>query len=337
MATDRPDLASRLVLRRIGGFPAPGEGDLARFRATIDRTPLPRVLLRRGLAAVRDLVVPGADGTLPARLYRPRDARGVVLFLHGGGFVMCGLDSHEDICCRLARASGAAVLSLAYRLAPEHPFPAAPLDAFAAYEWLRGQRVGAVAVAGDSAGANLAAAVCRIALERGVPPPCHQLLFYPPTMGDAAVPSASEFAKGFVLDRATIAWFRSLYLPVPDEARSAWFAPAQAADFSGLPPATIVTAGCDPLRDEGLILAARLCDAGVPVRYRVIEGGVHGCLNFAFAYPKAARALRHGGRALRDAFAAGLGANAPIADAPVRPAMRPTRRRQAHGLHERPL
>ncbi len=132
--------------------------------------------------------------------------------------------------------------------------------------------------------------------------PCHQLLFYPPAMGGVAVPSGREFADGYLLDRAMIDWFRSLYLPAPDEARSDWFAPALAADLSGLPPATIVTAGCDPLRDEGLILAARLCQAGVPVRHRVIEGAVHGCLNAAFLYPKAARALRAGGRALRHAF-----------------------------------
>ena len=307
MATDRLDLPSRIVLRGAGGFAA-GGNDLAAIRARIDRVPLPRRLLRRGLAGVDDLQVPGAAGRLPARLYRPRRSRGLVLFLHGGGFVMCGLDSHEDICCRLARASGAIVLSLAYRLAPEHPFPAAPLDAFAAYRWLRseaksiGSSDDAIAVAGDSAGGNLAAAVCRIALEQGLAPPCHQLLFYPPATGDAAVPSGREFASGYLLDRAVIEWFRSLYLPVRDEARSDWFAPACAVDLSGLPPATIVTAGCDPLRDEGLILAARLCQAGIPVRHRVIEGALHGCLNFAFLYPKAARALRFGGRALRAAL-----------------------------------
>ncbi len=307
MVTDRPDLLSRVILRSARHV-VRGGLDLQGLRAAIDRPPLPRRVLRRGLASVDELRVPGSEGTLPARLYRTRGARGLVLFLHGGGFVLCGLDSHEDIACRLARASGASVLSLAYRLAPEHPFPAAPLDSFAVFEWLRSQRPAlgngcrAVAVAGDSAGANLAAAVCRIAHERGVEGPCHQLLFYPPTLGGETVASAREFANGFLLDRAMIEWFRSCYLPAPDATRSTWYAPALAPDLAAMPPTTIVTAGCDPLRDEGLVFAARLCAAGVPVRFRVLSGALHGCLNFAAVYPPAARALRDAGRAVREAL-----------------------------------
>ncbi len=308
MPTDRPDLLSRLLLRRLGdGFEGSGL-PLAAIRAQLDRPVLPRAILRRGLASVSDIVVPGASGALPARLYRPHRSRGLVMFLHGGGFVLCGLDSHEDIACRLARASGAAVVSVAYRLAPEHPFPAAPEDAFAAYRFLAdataelGPGRAGIAVAGDSAGGNLAAAVARMARDAGVRPPALQVLFYPPTLGRERTASADEFGRGFFLTADAISWFRSQYVPVDDEVQSPLYAPALADDLAGLAPALIVTAGCDPLRDEGELYAVRLRDAGVPCRDGRVRGALHGFLNFAPFYPPARRVLREAGQSIRRAL-----------------------------------
>ena len=309
---DRPDLISRAVLRALARLGAFGQADLATIRARADRVPLPRTWLRRGLA-VHDLHVPGAAGPLPARLYVPRRrARGHLLFLHGGGFVMCGLDSHEGICAALARASRARVLAVDYRLAPEHPFPAAPEDCFAAWRWLVAQADGPVAVAGDSAGGTLAAALCLMARDRGVAPPRAQLLFYPATTGREDVPSRALFAHGFLLTTEMLHWFERQYLGERGEGgrdeggrdeASPYYMPARAADLGRLPPALIVTAAFDPLRDEGQVYADRLRAAGVEVRYRCVPGTIHGFLNFHPVMPKARFVLRTTGRAIRRVLA----------------------------------
>ncbi len=308
---DRPDLISRLVLRALSGMSAFGHADLATIRARADRPPLPRRWLRRGLAAVQDGSVPGAAGPIRARLYVPRRARGLVLFIHGGGFVMCGLDSHEGICAGLARASRASVLAIDYRLAPEHPFPAAPEDCLAAYRWLvaqadvLGRGNPGVAVAGDSAGGTLAAALCLMARDRGVTPPLLQLLFYPATTGREDVPSRTLFATGFLLTTAMLHWFERQYLGERPDEPSPYYMPARAADLGGLPPALIVTAACDPLRDEGRVYADRLGAAGGRVAYACISGTIHGFLNFHPVMPKARAALRAAGRAVQRALDGG--------------------------------
>ncbi|MBE7210418.1 MAG: alpha/beta hydrolase [Gluconacetobacter diazotrophicus] len=304
----RPDLPSRLVLRMLPPFAEADSVDMAAARAATDRAPLPLAWMRRGLRAVREGEVPGAEAALRARLYVPRRARGLVLFLHGGGFALCGLDSHDGICAALARRSGASVLSVGYRLAPDHPFPAAPEDAFAAYRWLRDQagRLGGgterIVVAGDSAGGNLAAVLCLMARDRGVEPPVLQVLFYPPTTGREDVPSRTLFADGYWLSTAMMEWFERLYLGGRVDEASPYYMPARAADLSRLPPALIVGAAFDPLRDEGRVYAARLRAAGVAVRHREFPGTIHGFLNFHPFMPKAWLALREAGTAMRAAL-----------------------------------
>ncbi|MFT8920366.1 MAG: alpha/beta hydrolase [Gluconobacter oxydans] len=264
---------------------------------------------------VIDLRVPGAAELRPARFYLPYGkVRGVVLFLHGGGFVHCGLNSHHGICCRLARASGAAVLSFDYSLAPERKFPAAVEDVWAAFNWLAAEAWrwgGSVAVAGDSAGGTLAAVLCqkvrqvhRNGANPSLPAPVMQALYYPATLGREETPSREKFAQGYFLTKAMMEWYGSQYAASEDDLLNPDFAPALQKDLSGLPPAWIVTAECDPLRDEGALYARRLTQAGNMVSYTCARGALHGFLLFYPMMRKARRVLRQSGHALRTAFRA---------------------------------
>ena len=306
-------LTSRLLLRRLNRMvqsagPAP---DLARLREVTGRAVLPLWLGRLGLARVWEERVPAPDGGLAVRLYRPRRARpGLVVFLHGGGFVHCGLQSHDAICCRLARASRRLVASVDYPLAPEHRFPAAPEAAYAALLALAARRasLGAgasgLAVAGDSAGGNLAAVLCRLARERGGPAIDFQLLFYPVLDGLRETESRMALGRGHFLTEAGMRWYLAQYLDDAAHAADARFAPGLADDLAGLPPALVVTAEYDPLRDEGEAYAARLAGAGVPARSLRVGGALHGFLSFWPAPGSGRGAMRQGGRALRRALAA---------------------------------
>jgi len=317
------DTSTRLILsvvnRRTHGGRIPQ--NLAELRAFADRQMLPRWLPRLQLAAVEDRSIPGPECDLPIRVYRPRGVvRGVVLFLHGGGFVHCGLDSHDGICCRIASGSGAVVVSVAYRLAPEHRFPAAPQDGYAALCWIaaHGDELDAggsrIAVAGDSAGGNLAAVVAQMARDRGGPPIAHQVLFYPPTHGLEDVPSRHENGSGFFLTTDLMRWYLDQYIDAGHHYTSPYFAPCLAGDLSGLPAATIITAEFDPLRDEGLRYAEKLSAAGVPVDYRCYPGTIHAFLSFYPVQAKARDALSVAGRAIRSALRPPA---APTAVAPV--------------------
>ena len=266
LAGDRRDVARRReVLRRSAGWA------------------MPRL---RGVHAV-DRTIPGSDGPLDVRVYRSLAARAeppAVVFLHGGGFVTGDLDSHDGTCRLLAHETGAVVVSVAYRLAPEHPFPAAPRDALAAFRWVHANprelatRPGAVAVAGDSAGGNLAAVTCVAARDDGGPAPIAQGLIYPATDLRGGTRSMRLFADGYFLSSADIEWFLAQYLPDQALRSSPQVSPLLAADLSGLPPAHVWTGGFDPLRDEGRAYADRLAAAGVPVRYRCLDDQVHGFL-----------------------------------------------------------
>ena len=229
-----------------------------------------------------DGVVPGPDGDLDARLYLP-DADGpfpTVVFFHGGGYVLGSIGTHDWLCRHLTRESGCAVLSVAYRLAPEHPFPAAVEDAFAAVEWaganadaLAGD--GRIAVAGGSAGGTLAAVAALMAAERDGPDVDHQALLYPAVGVERNQPSVREHA-GIVLDEADLEWFRECYFGSAVHERNPYADPANAGDLSGVAPATVVTAGFDPLRDGGKAYAERLSRDGVSTRYVNYEDQVHG-------------------------------------------------------------
>jgi acetyl esterase len=237
---------------------------------------------RQPVGAVRDLAVAGR----PARLYVPTDTEGrgpVLLFFHGGGFMYGDLDSHDATCRFLAERSGVRVLAIDYRLAPEHPFPAAYDDALAAHRWLvdHAAEVGAdparLAVGGDSAGGNLAAGVAIAAVRAGLPL-AFQLLVYPATDAVRRTDSAAAYAEGFYLTRAFMDLANASYLPGVD-LRDPRVSPLYADLPRGLAPALVATAGFDPLRDEGEAYARRLADAGVHVELRRFPGQIHGFFN----------------------------------------------------------
>ncbi|HEV3228932.1 MAG TPA: alpha/beta hydrolase fold domain-containing protein [Solirubrobacteraceae bacterium] len=239
------------------------------------------------LAEVRDIDVKGAAGRLDARLYVPAEAQGtpgpLVVFFHGGGWVIGDIDTHDASCRLLAQASGARVLSVDYRLAPEHPYPAPVDDALAAFRdaVARAGELGAdpdrIAVAGDSAGGHLSALVAQRAAADGGPAPAYQVLIYPVTELVDDYPSKLIFAEGFLLTKASMDWYEAHLLSGGGDAGEA--SPLRTERLDGVAPAFIVTAGFDPLRDEGEAYAARLRDAGVPAVLRRHPGQIHGFFN----------------------------------------------------------
>ena len=262
------------------------------------------------LARVQELNIPARDGTLlRARLLAPSTAPGlpVLLYLHGGGFTIGSIDTHDILCRVLAHQSGAAVLSLDYRLGPEHRFPTAVHDAWDALTWLAGQGAAAlgldatrIAVGGDSAGGTLAAVSSVQARDAGLPLAL-QLLIYPGTTAHQDTPSHAAYADGPMLDKAQIDWFFAQYI---DEAeRDDWrFAPLLADDVEGVAPAWVALAECDPLVDEGVLYADKLRAAGVPVGLEIYRGVVHGFVQMGRALPEARRFHHDAAQALRQAL-----------------------------------
>lgn len=241
------------------------------------------------VAEIRPISIPGPAGTLGARHYRP-PADGspapLVVFFHGGGWVFGDLETHDSACRLICRDAGVHVLAVDYRRAPEHRAPAAVDDAYAAYRWAREHAVdlGAdprrVAVAGDSAGGNLAAVVSRLARDAGDPLPALQWLIYPVTDLRGQTRSRSLLGDGFLLTKHDINFFQSCYLDGSGlDVSDPLVSPLLADDLSGLPPALVVTAGFDPLRDEGQQYAARLREAGVTVDHRLMPSMIHAFLN----------------------------------------------------------
>ncbi len=252
-----------------------------------------------------DRTIPGPGGDIPVRIYRPEGDGPfpVVVFFHGGGFVIGSIASHDATCRSLCQKSGAVFVSVEYRLAPEQPFPAAPEDCYAATRWVSehdaelGVNPSRLAVVGDSAGGNLAAVVCLMAKERGGPPIAFQALVYPVT-DHVETASRSENAKGYLLTTAAMDWFIDHY--ADDEARkSPWCAPLRAVDLGELPPALVVTAEYDPLRDEGEAYGRRLQEAGVPVTISRYDGMVHGFFSMTALVPRAVDAEDKVAQALR--------------------------------------
>jgi acetyl esterase len=264
------------------------------------------------LARVEDRSIPGPAGALSVRHYVPDGARHpgpLVVYYHGGGWVVGSLASHDATCRYLASEAGIPVLAVDYRLAPEHRFPAAMEDALAALRWaaaehaLLGVDPARIAVAGDSAGGNLAAAVARLARREGGPRPAFQLLLYPVTDLSAKQPSYRLFPEGFFLTAGEMDWYRGHYLPDESAARDPRASPLLAGDLAGLPPALVVTAGFDVLRDEGEAYARALERAGVLVRLERHAGLIHGFANM-FAVSRSCRAaMRAAATALARALA----------------------------------
>lgn len=229
--------------------------------------------------------IPGPDSDLPVRIYRPFGLGATppaIVFYHGGGWAVGDLDTHDGSCRALAASSGCVVISVDYRLAPEHPFPAAPDDCLAAYTWAVANAAElsidprAVAVAGDSAGGNLAAVVAQQARDIDVAPPVAQGLIYPGTDFRMKSRSIDLFADGFFLTKESMHWFRDLYLPEGTPLEDPKVSPLLAEDVSGVAPAWVWTAGFDPLRDEGRAYADHLDKAGVVTHYRCYDDQVHG-------------------------------------------------------------
>jgi len=264
------------------------------------RAPLPRV---------ENLAIPAADGTpLPARLYAAGPGRlPVLLYLHGGGFVIGGLETHDSLCRQLALRSGGAVVSLDYRLAPEHRFPTAVDDAFAALRWLAGEGSASLgldgtrlAVGGDSAGGTLAAVCAILARDAGLPLAL-QLLITPGTTAHADTASHRLFANGFLLDADAIAWFFDHY--IDRHHRNDWrFAPLNAPELDDVAPACVLLAECDPLVDEGLAYADRLRAAGVPVELELYRGLTHDFIKLGRVLKEAGHAQGVAASALRQAW-----------------------------------
>ncbi|MGN6215509.1 MAG: alpha/beta hydrolase [Solirubrobacterales bacterium] len=266
------------------------------------------------MARVEPLQIPSAAGAIGARLYVPpvaaaSEPRPLLVYYHGGGWVIGDLDTHDNPCRFLAAHSGATVLAVDYRLAPEHPFPAAAEDAWAAYAWAvdstaeLGADRARIGVGGDSAGANLAAGVCLRAREESAPPPTMQMLIYPPTQVGEDSPSRQLFREGFLLTRRSMDFFEETYLPNQADRDDPRVSLLRAGDLSGLSPAYVATAGFDPLRDEGEAYALRMRDAGVRVTLRRHPGLVHTFANLTAICPSARWAMLEAAAALRTGLA----------------------------------
>jgi acetyl esterase len=242
--------------------------------------------------AVADRIVPSSAGDIAVRIYWPTVSSAtsgpmpVVVFAHGGGFVFCDLDSHDELCRAMTNGIGAVVVSVDYRLAPESPWPAAAEDVYAVADWATqhaaalGADPGHLLVAGDSAGGNLAAVTALMARDRDWPAIAGQLLIYPVIAADFGTPSYQRFGAGYYNTAAAMAWYWDQYVPVLAD-RSHPYASPLRARLSDLPPAVLITAGCDPLCSEGGHYAKALVAAGVPTIHRDYEGAIHGFITMA--------------------------------------------------------
>ena len=274
------------------------------YEAAAEILDLPRAPLRR----IVDFLLPAADGTmLPARLYCDADTPvPVLLYLHGGGFVIGSLDTHDSLCRQLALRSGAAVVALDYRLAPEHRFPTAVDDAWAALLWLRAHAATLgldgtrPAVGGDSAGGTLAAVCALRARDHGLPLAL-QLLITPGTSAHGDTASRRLYANGFLLDAATIDWFFEHY--IHRHHRADWrFAPLNHDALEGVAPACVILAECDPLVDEGIAYADRLRAAGVPVTLELVRGLTHDFIKMGRVLKEAGEAQQAAAEAMKGAW-----------------------------------
>lgn len=259
---------------------------------------------------VENRTIPGPGGELPIRIYTPagNPPFPVLVYFHGGGYILGDLDMVDSICRTLANGAECVVVSVDYRLAPEHPFPAAIEDGLAATEWVfnHGETFGGdrdrVAVGGESAGGNLAAVVALIRRDRSLPPLVYQLLIYPSTQVDIETESRRKFSENYFLRVDSIAYFVKLYLPDISKRRDPLASPLLTKDLSNLPPALIITAEFDPLRDEGQAYGDRLKKAGVPVQISCYPGTIHAFVNLAGILSQGREALAESSRALKRAF-----------------------------------
>jgi acetyl esterase len=260
---------------------------------------------------VDNFSIPGPAGPMRARSYAPIAAAGslpTLIYFHGGGFVAGSLESHDGLCRLFTAEGGFKVIAVDYRLAPEHPWPAAVDDAWAAVEWIEqnattlGVDAGRIAVGGDSAGGMLTAIVTQLAREKGGVKIAYQLLLFPNTQVGAETSSLKEFAVGYFLERRAIEYFNSLYLPSGTDRNAPKVSPLRAKSFSGLPPAYVMLGGYDPLHDEGLAYAQKLRDAGVKVTIADYADMVHGFIYLQTVLPQAHEAVGEAAKAVKKAL-----------------------------------
>jgi acetyl esterase len=257
------------------------------------------------IARVFDTEIPATAGAIAARVYEPSaEPDGTIVYFHGGGWVLGTIDVCDAVCRALALESGCRLVSVDYRLAPEHPFPAAPNDSYDAFVWVARNLAGSVplVVAGDSAGGNLAAVVALRARDEAGPPIALQVLIYPVVDHDMTTGSYEQYAEApLFLNRPGMIWFWDHYIPDVAERSHPHASPLRAADHSGLPPAYVLVAEFDPLRDEGLAYAATLEAAGVPVTVRRFDDQIHGFFMMVNLMQSADAAVAEVGAAIRDA------------------------------------
>jgi acetyl esterase len=272
-----------------------------RMRATLIGTAEPTALM-----GVEDVSLASPGGPLRLRLYRPREGTlPVALFFHGGGWTLNDVDTHDDLCRRLARRSGWLFASLDYRRAPEHKHPAALEDAYLAYRWLldNEERIGCDstcrAVVGESSGGTIAASLTLLLRDRGAPMPTYQVLAYPLMDVVDRWPSRGERGSGYTLDLEQVRWFLDHYMPAGCDPADPYLFPLTGKDLSGLPPALVMTAEFDPLRDEGVAYAKQLAQAGVTVEHLHAGDQMHGFLMLSRAVDRAGQLVDH----LADALA----------------------------------
>ena len=308
-----PQVKSYLRQVARAGLPAVQELDPAAAREQFEAA----TEVRRRLfppppvAEVAERAIPGPAGPIPVRAYRDSEARDqpLLAYFHGGGHVIGSLDTHDAIARNLCRRAGCTVVSVDYRMGPEHRFPAAVDDCFAVVRWLaeHGADLGAdparLAVGGDSAGGNLAAVTALLAREHDGPALCHQLLVYPVADYRCRGASYERYARGYGLEAESMRWFRRHYLGDP-AADDDWRAsPLLASDHRGLPPALVITAECDVLRDEGVAYAERLAASGTKCEHAAFPGVIHGFFGLLGVVDAADEAHARAARALRSAFA----------------------------------
>jgi acetyl esterase len=260
------------------------------------------------VAKIENRTIPGPVGTIPVRVYTPEAPAPlpVLVFYHGGGWVIGNLDSHDGTCRTLANAARCLVVSVDYRLAPEHPFPAPAEDCYAALRWVAdnakplGGDPGRIAVGGDSAGGNLSAVVSQMARDRKGPRLVYQLLIYPVTDAPSTNASYRDNSEGYFLTTEMMQWFWNHYVAKGTD--DPYARPLRAKSFANLPPALVITAEFDPLRDEGEAYAANLREAGVPVRMSRYDGMIHGFFGMTAFLDRARAAVGEAAGALREAF-----------------------------------
>ncbi|MBM4266464.1 MAG: alpha/beta hydrolase [Deltaproteobacteria bacterium] len=262
------------------------------------------------VARVENRDIPGPNGPIPVRIYTPqgKGPHPALVYFHGGGWVLGNLETHDASSRSLTNQVGCVVVSVDYRLAPEHKFPCAIEDCYAATAWVAANAreldvdAARIAIGGDSAGGNLTATVALAAKERGGPRIVHQLLIYPVTDARMETVSYRENADGYFLTAGSMQWFWEQYLSCADDRTNPLASPECAKDLGGLPPATVITAEFDPLRDEGEAYGERLRAAGVPTEIRRWDGVIHGFFGMTMGLEKGRDAMQYAARQLRSAF-----------------------------------